>query len=181
MHDLNDFNSRTPHICKLAPASNQHIEDLYYSGGIGAILHELEGAGLLKTDVATATGETLAANLTPGSAWAPDYSLVDRNVVRSVADPYSTNGGLTILFGNLAPEGAVVKSAAVAPRMRQHRGPARCFDSEEEATEAIMAGKFQDGDVLVIRYEGPRGGPGMREMLSRPRCFRAWAWTTRGR
>ena len=166
LHDLNDFNSRTPHICKLSPASDQHIEDLYYSGGIGVILHELEGAGLLKTDVMTSTGQTLAANLTPGSGWAPDYRMVDRNVVRTTAEPYSSNGGLTILFGNLAPEGAVVKSAAVAPSMRQHRGPARCFDSEEAATAAIMAGQFENGDVLVIRYEGPRGGPGMREMLT---------------
>ncbi len=166
LHDLNDFNSRTPHLCKLAPASTQHIEDLYYSGGISAILHELQGAGLLKTDAVTATGGTLAANLAPGSPWAPDYCVVNRDVVHSVAAPYSANGGLTILFGNLAPEGAVVKSAAVAPRMQQHRGPARCFDSEEAATEAIMAGDFKEGDVLVIRYEGPRGGPGMREMLT---------------
>ncbi|NLD71439.1 MAG: dihydroxy-acid dehydratase, partial [Chloroflexi bacterium] len=101
-----------------------------------------------------------------GSRWAPDRSLLDRDVVRSPEDPYSQTGGLAILFGNLAPEGAVVKRAAVAPSMMQHRGPARVFDSEEEATRAIMAGEFSEGDVIVIRYEGPKGGPGMREMLT---------------
>jgi len=166
LHDLNDFSDHTPHICKLSPASNQHIEDLYYSGGIGAIMHELDVAGLLKHDAVTVTGMTVRENLTPGSRWAPDYDTVDRQVVRSIGDPYSSTGGLAILFGNLAPEGAVVKKAAVSPEMMQHRGPARVFDSEEEATRAIMASQFKEGDVLVIRYEGPRGGPGMREMLT---------------
>jgi len=166
LHDLNEFSDRTPHICKLSPASNQHIEDLYYSGGIGAIMHELDMAGLLKGDAMTVTGSVVRANLAQGSRWAPDYGTVDRHVVRSMSDPYSPTGGLAILFGNLAPEGAVVKKAAVAPSMMQHRGPARVFDSEEQATRAIMAGQFNTGDVLVIRYEGPRGGPGMREMLT---------------
>ena len=166
LRDLNSFGEKTPHICKLSPASSQHIEDLYYSGGIGAIMHELDLLGLLKTDVLTTTGSSVAENLEPGSRWAPDYAVVDRNVVRKGSDPYSPTGGLTILFGNLAPEGAVVKSAAVAPAMMQHSGPARVFDSEEEATAAIMAHGFELGDVIVIRYEGPRGGPGMREMLT---------------
>jgi len=163
---LNEYSERTPHLCKLSPASNQHIEDLYYSGGIGAIMHELDGIGLIQRNALTVTGTTVAENLTPGSPWAPDYAVVDRRVVRSAQDPYSRTGGLAILFGNLAPEGAVVKAAAVAPRMMTHTGPARVFDSEDEATEAIMAGKFREGDVLVIRYEGPKGGPGMREMLT---------------
>ncbi len=166
LHDLNTFSDNTPHLCKISPASDQHIEDLYYSGGIGAIMHELDELGLLKRDALTVTGLSVGENLKPGSKWAPDYSLVDRNVVRSKDNPYSTSGGLAILFGNLAPEGAVVKKAAVATSMMRHSGPARVFDSEDEATAAIMAGNFQDGDVLVIRYEGPRGGPGMREMLT---------------
>ncbi len=166
LDDLNAFSERTPHLCKLSPASDQHIEDLYYSGGLGAILCELQGIGLLKENARTVTGGTVAENLAAGSRWAPDRSLLDRDVVRSPEAPYSQTGGLAILFGNLAPEGAVVKRAAVAPSMMQHRGPARVFDSEEEATRAIMAGEFSEGDVIVIRYEGPKGGPGMREMLT---------------
>ena len=163
---LNAFSARTPHLCKLAPASEQHIEDLHYSGGIGAIMHELDQIGLIKGDARTVTGATVAENLSPGSNWAPDYAVVDRSVVRSTEDPYSVTGGLTILFGNLAPDGAVVKSGAVSAKMMQHTGPARVFESEDDATKAIMAGDFQEGDVLVIRYEGPKGGPGMREMLT---------------
>ncbi len=166
LSDLNTYSNTTPHLCKLSPASDQYLEDLYYSGGISAILHELQGIGLLKADAMTVTGDTLAQNLEPGSRWAPDYALVDRRVVRSPQDPYSKTGGLAILFGNLAPEGAVVKKAAVAPAMMQHTGPARVFDTEEEATQAIMDNKFKVGDVIVIRYEGPKGGPGMREMLT---------------
>jgi dihydroxy-acid dehydratase len=166
LRQINAFSEQTPHLCKLSPASGQYLEDLYYSGGIGAIMHELDELGLLKRDALTVTGATVGDNLAPGSAWAPDYQVVDRNVVRSGTDPYSPTGGLAILFGNLAPEGAVVKKAAVAPSMMRHSGPARVFDSEEEATAAIMAGDFQDGDVIVIRYEGPKGGPGMREMLT---------------
>ena len=166
LQDLNAFSERTPHLCKLSPASNQHIEDLYYSGGIGAIMHELDGLGLLKRGALTATGATVGETLEPGSRWASDYELVDRKVVKSGSAPYSPTGGLAILFGNLAPEGAVVKRAAVAPSMLRHSGPARVFDSEEQATRAIMAGDFKEGDVLVIRYEGPKGGPGMREMLT---------------
>lgn len=166
LHDLNAFSERTPHLCKLSPASNQHIEDLYYAGGISAILHELDCLNLLRRQAITVTSGTLAENLNPGGRWAPDYRMVNRAVVRPAEDPYSPTGGLALLFGNLAPEGAVVKSAAVAPAMMRHTGPARVFDSEEEATAAILAQKFQEGDVLVIRYEGPKGGPGMREMLT---------------
>ncbi|NLV73380.1 MAG: dihydroxy-acid dehydratase [Chloroflexi bacterium] len=164
--DLNTYSERTPHLVKLSPAGDQYLEDLYYSGGISAILHELLGAGLLDGTALSVTGQSVAENLDPDSRWAPDYNLVDRNVVRSVQDPYSKTGGLAILFGNLAPEGAVVKKAAVAPAMMQHIGPARVYDVEEEATRAIMAGEFKPGDVIVIRYEGPKGGPGMREMLT---------------
>ncbi|NLD42174.1 MAG: dihydroxy-acid dehydratase [Chloroflexi bacterium] len=163
---LNEYSERTPHLCKLSPAGEQHLEDLYHSGGIGAIMAELQGLGLLQGDALTVTGATVAQNLAPGSRWAPDYATVDRRVVRSPQDPYSATGGLAILFGNLAPQGAVVKRAAVAPAMMVHSGPARVYDSEEEATRAIMAREFADGDVLVIRYEGPKGGPGMREMLT---------------
>jgi len=164
--DLNHFSANTPHLCKLSPASEQHIEDLHYSGGIGAIMHELDDLGLLKRNCITVTGQTVGENLTPESRWAPDYATVSRNVVRSGDQPYSATGGLSILFGNLAPEGAVVKSAAVAPSMMQHTGPARVFDSEEAATRAIIDMSFDEGDVIVIRYEGPKGGPGMREMLT---------------
>jgi dihydroxy-acid dehydratase len=166
LQQVNEYSDYTPHLCKLSPAGNQYLEDLYYAGGIGAIMHELDGLGLLKGDSLTVTGATVAENLASGSRWAPDYRLVNRDVVRSGVDPYSATGGLAILFGNLAPEGAVVKRAAVAPSMMRHSGPARVYDSEEEATAAIMAGRFKDGDVIVIRYEGPRGGPGMREMLT---------------
>ncbi|MHB0857978.1 MAG: dihydroxy-acid dehydratase [Anaerolineae bacterium] len=166
LRDLNGYSERTPHLCKLSPAGAHYLEDLYYSGGIPAILNEVFGLGLLKVDALTVTGATMGENLTPGSPWAPDPRILDRTVLRSADNPHSATGGLAILFGNLAPEGAVVKKAAVAPAMMQHSGPARVFDSEEDATRAIMAGQFEDGDVLVIRYEGPKGGPGMREMLT---------------
>jgi len=164
--DLNAFSDRTPHLCKLSPAGEQYLVDLYYSGGIASIMHELQGIGLLKEGALTATSLTVGENLQPGSRWAPDYSLIDRHVIRPPDNPYSATGGLAILFGNLAPDGAAVKKAAVPASMMQHRGPARVFDSEEDATAAIMAAKFAPGDVIVIRYEGPKGGPGMREMLT---------------
>ena len=163
---LNEYAERTPHLVKLSPASDQHIEDLYYSGGIGAVLHELDELGLLQSEVLTVTGQTVGENLATGSRWAPDYASVNRDVLRSGQDPYSPTGGLTILFGNLVPEGAVVKSAAVDPKMLQHTGPARVFENEDAATKAILDQGFEAGDVLVIRYEGPKGGPGMREMLT---------------
>jgi len=156
---LNDFSARTPHLCKMSPAGKHHIEDLDRAGGIPAVMGELRAVGLLDDGTLTVTGHTLSENLA-------GVEVLDHRVIRPVDDPYSSTGGLAILFGNLAPEGAVVKRAAVAPEMLTHRGPARVFDSEEEATAAIMAGRFQKGDVIVIRYEGPRGGPGMREMLT---------------
>jgi len=166
LETLNTYSENTPHLCKLSPASNQHIEDLYYSGGIAAIMRELDKLDLLKTGNMTVTGATVAENLDASSRWAPDPRVVDRAVIRTGDDPYSATGGLSILFGSLAPQGAVVKAAAVAPAMMQHTGPAHCFESEDDATAAILAGEFEEGEVLVIRYEGPKGGPGMREMLT---------------
>ena len=154
---INEISDSVPHICKLSPAGDYHIEDLDLAGGIPAIMHEL--SGLLKLEASTILGEPLA-NI------ARKAKVKNRAVIRSLSRPYASTGGISILFGNLAPDGAVVKSAAVAPEMLVHRGPARVFNSEEEATAAIMKGKFKSGDVIVIRYEGPKGGPGMREMLA---------------
>ncbi len=158
--ELNEYSARTPHLCRMSPAAGgHHIEDLHRAGGIPAVMRRLLDAGLLAGAAPTVTGRTVAQNV----AKAP---VRDEAVIRTLDEAYSASGGLVILFGNLAPEGAVVKQAVVAPRMRQHTGPARVFDSEEAATEAIMAKEFAAGDVLVIRYEGPKGGPGMREMLT---------------
>jgi dihydroxy-acid dehydratase len=154
---INDIGERIPNICKLSPASSQHIEDLDIAGGIPAVMKEI--ASELKLDAVTVTGETLNDIISR-------TTISDRDVIRSVDNPYSATGGLTILFGNLAPEGAVVKSSAVDPDMLIHKGPARVFDDEELATQAIIKGDFKSGDVIVIRYEGPKGGPGMREMLT---------------
>jgi dihydroxy-acid dehydratase len=160
LSELNDFSARTPHLCKMSPAvGGHHIEELDAAGGIPAVMSELLAAGLLDGEALTVTGEGLAENLAAAH-------VCDRQVIRSLDDPYSVSGGLAILFGNLAPQGAVVKQAVVAPQMLTHRGPARVFETEEDATKAIMEGRFEAGDVLVIRYEGPRGGPGMREMLT---------------
>jgi len=160
--DLNLFNkisAETPNLCKISPAGTSHMEDLHRAGGIPAVMGELNKKGLLKLDQLTVTGKPLKDII--GSA----HSL-DNNIIRPVEAPYSPDGGLAILFGNLAPDGAVVKKSAVAPSMLKHSGPARIFNSEEDAMEAIMAGNIQSGDVIVVRYEGPKGGPGMREMLS---------------
>jgi dihydroxy-acid dehydratase len=157
---LNEHSARTPHLCRMSPAVGGHyIEDLDRAGGIPAVMRRLLDADLLDGSVQTVTGQTVANNL-------GGVRVCDENVIRPLTTPYATSGGLAILFGNLAPEGAVIKQAVVAPEMRQHTGPARVFASEEAATAAIMAGQFEEGDVLVIRYEGPRGGPGMREMLT---------------
>lgn len=156
---LNDFSARTPHLCKISPAGHYHLEDLDRAGGIPAVMAQLASVGLLHEGALTVTGQSVGQNLT-------GVEVLDRDVIRSPENPYSTTGGLAILFGNLAPDGAVVKRAAVAPQMLTHRGPARVFESEEEATRAIMEGNFKPGDVIVIRYEGPKGGPGMREMLT---------------
>jgi dihydroxy-acid dehydratase len=160
LQELNEFSSHTPHLCRMSPAAGgHHIEDLDRAGGIPAVMQRLLDGGLLDGDVATVTGCSLVDNLKAGR-------VRDEKVIRPLDSPYSASGGLAILFGSLAPGGAVVKQAVVAPGMRQHTGPARVFDSEEAATAAILAGQFEEGDVLVVRYEGPKGGPGMREMLT---------------
>ena len=154
---VNEISARTPQLCRLSPAGSYHVEDLHRAGGIAAVMKEIES--VLHTEVPTVTGGTVGENIAAAE-------VRDRAVVSPFAEPQSPRGGLTVLFGSLAPEGAVVKSAAVAPEMMSHRGPARCFDSEDECVEAIMNQDFKEGDVLVLRYEGPRGGPGMPEMLS---------------
>ncbi len=149
----------TPHLTKLSPAGSHHIQDLYEAGGVSAVLAELAKKGILVTDVRTVTGKTMGENL-------KGQEIIDKEVIRPLENPYSPSGGLAILKGNIAPGGAVVKKAAVAPEMLKHQGPARVFTSEEEAVDALMAGKINKGDVILIRYEGPKGGPGMREMLT---------------
>ncbi len=155
----NEISEHTPNLCHLAPAGPTYMEDLNEAGGVYAVLKELEELGVLDTSVMTCTGKTLKENIA---------SAVNRNteVIRTVDNPYSKTGGIAVLKGNLAPDGCVVKRSAVAPEMLVHEGPARVFESEEEAIAAIYAGKIVKGDVVVIRYEGPAGGPGMREMLS---------------
>ncbi|MCL5780718.1 MAG: dihydroxy-acid dehydratase [Firmicutes bacterium] len=156
---INEISEKTPHLCKLSPAGQQHIQDLYAAGGIQAVMKELSVNGLINPNIKTVSGLTVGQLL-------EQAKIKDRNVIRSVKEPYSATGGLAILRGNLAPDGAVVKRAAVAPEMLKHTGPARVFDGEEAAIAAIMAGQIKPGDVVVIRYEGPKGGPGMREMLA---------------
>ena len=156
---INEVSSRVPNLCHLAPASQTHIVDLYAAGGIGAVMNELSKKDLLHLDCITATGKTQRENIA-------GKKVLDYNIVRPIDNPYMTTGGIQILRGNLAVDGAVVKKSAVAPEMLVHEGPAKVFDSEEEAIAAIMGKKIVAGDVVVIRYEGPKGGPGMREMLS---------------
>ena len=155
----NDISANTPNLCHLAPAGDSYMEDLEQAGGVYAVMAELTKKGLLNTDVMTVTGKTLGENL---------VGVVNRdpNTIRPIDNPYSADGGIAVLKGNLAPEGCVVKRSAVAPEMMTHQGPARVFNCEDEAIEAIYAGKIVPGDVVVIRYEGPKGGPGMREMLN---------------
>jgi len=154
---LNQISERTPHLSKLRPAGDYHVEDLDQAGGISAVMKELKG--VLNLEARTVLGKSVAEIIASCRSG-------DGRVIHSVANAYSATGGICALFGNLAPEGAVVKRAAVVPEMMVHQGPARVFDSEEEATAAIMRGNIKSGDVVVIRYEGPRGGPGMREMLT---------------
>ena len=156
---INEVSSRVPNLCHLAPASQTHIVDLYAAGGIGAVMNELSKKDLLHLDCITATGKTQRENIA-------GKKVLDYEIVRPIDNPYMTTGGIQILRGNLAVDGAVVKKSAVAPEMLVHEGPAKVFDSEEEAIAAIMGKKIVAGDVVVIRYEGPKGGPGMREMLS---------------
>ena len=155
----NAISARTPNLCHLAPAGETYMEDLEAAGGVYAVMAELDKKGLLDTSVMTVTGKTMSENLT-------GVANRDPETIRPIDNPYSPDGGIAVLKGNLAPEGCVVKRSAVAPEMMTHTGPARVFDGEEEAIAAIYAGKIVAGDVVVIRYEGPKGGPGMREMLN---------------
>ena len=156
---INEVSDRTPNLCHLAPAGHNYIEDLYKAGGIPAVMKELDKGGFINTSLLTATGKTIAENI-------KDAVNKNNNVLRNIENPYSKTGGIAILWGNIAKDGCVVKRSAVADEMLVHKGPARVFDSEEEAIAAIYAGKINKGDVVVIRYEGPKGGPGMREMLN---------------
>ena len=159
MEIFNEFSSKVPNLCHLAPAGGTHMHDLNNAGGLMAVFSELDKKGLIDKSLITATGKTVGENM--GNARVKDYS-----VIRPIDEPYSETGGIAVMWGNIAQEGCVVKRSAVAPEMLAHSGPARVFDSEDEAIEAIYAGKIVDGDVVVIRYEGPKGGPGMREMLN---------------
>ena len=155
----NEISARTPNLCHLAPAGPTYMEDLNEAGGVHAVMNELKKKGLLNTDCMTVTGKTVGENIA---------GCVNKNpeVIRPIDNPYSETGGLAVLQGNLAPDGSVVKRSAVVDEMLVHEGPARVFDCEEDASEAILSGKIKEGDVVVIRYEGPKGGPGMREMLN---------------
>lgn len=159
--DLDVFNrvsEKVPHLCSLSPAGKHHIEDLDRAGGVGAVMKELCRKRLIHTDCLTVTGQSVKENIAHSR-------ITGKGVIRPLERPYHQQGGLAVLFGNLAPSGCVVKQSAVVRKMLRHEGPARVFDSEEKATSAIMGGKIRKGDVVVIRYEGPKGGPGMREML----------------
>ena len=156
---INEVSEVTPNLCRLAPASDTHIEELYWAGGIQAVMKELSKKDLLDLDSVTATSKTHKENL-------EGVEVLDYNIIKSIEEPFSSTGGIRVLKGNLATDGAVVKKSAVLEEMLVHKGPARVFDSEEDAIEAILSKKIIKGDVVVIRYEGPKGGPGMREMLS---------------
>ena len=155
----NEISAKTPNLCHLAPAGRTYMEDLNEAGGIYAVMNEINKLGLLKTDLITCTGKTVAENIAGVQNKNPD-------VIRPVEMPYSPTGGIAVLRGNLAPDSGVVKRSAVAPEMLKHSGPAKVFDCEEDAMQAINDGFIEEGDVVVIRYEGPKGGPGMREMLN---------------
>ena len=159
LHLINEISEKTPNLCHLAPAGHSFMNDLDEAGGVQAVLAELNKKGLIHTDLMTVTGKTVAENIA---------NARNRNpaVLRPIEDPYSPNGGIAILFGNLAPRGTVVKRSACAPELMNHTGPARVFNSEEECFQAVQERKINKGDVVVVRYEGPKGGPGMREMLS---------------
>ena len=156
---INEVSQKTPNLCRLAPAGKHHVQDLHQAGGIPAVMGELRHMGLLNGSCITVTGKTVAENL-------QNVKVLDAQVIRPWESPYAPAGGLAVLFGNLSSGGAVVKQSAVAPEMLRHSGPARVFDGEEAAVAAIYSGKIKENDVVVIRYEGPAGGPGMREMLS---------------
>ncbi len=156
---INEISAKTPHICHLRPSGPYHVQDLDEAGGIPAIMKVLAGADLLNLDNMTVTGKNLGENIA-------DAQVLREDVIRPLDNSYHSEGGLAVLRGNIAPDGAVVKQSAVAPEMLRHTGPARVFDSEEEAVKAIFGNTIKKGDVIVIRYEGPKGGPGMREMLT---------------
>jgi len=156
---FNEISQRTPHLCSLRPAGPHFLEDLNAAGGVQAVMKELSGMGLIHLQAQTVTGKSVGDNL-------QSAAVQDREVIRSTANPYHEQGGIAILRGNLAPDGAVVKQSAVAPEMLKRKGLARVFESEGDAAEAILGGKIKPGDVVVIRYEGPKGGPGMQEMLT---------------
>ncbi len=155
----NEISEKTPNLCHLAPAGPTYMEDLNEAGGVYAVMNELSELGLLNLDCMTVTGKTVGENI-------KGVENKDPEVIRPLDNPYSKTGGLAVLKGNLAPDGGVVKRSAVAEEMMVHEGPARVFDCEEDAIAAIKGGKIVAGDVVVIRYEGPKGGPGMREMLN---------------
>jgi len=159
LNTINEVSERTPNLCKLAPAGGHHVEDLNFAGGIYAVMNELSKANLLNLDTLTVTGKTVGENIAK-------RPVLNHEVIRPIDNPYSKTGGLAVLFGNLAPNGAVVKRSAVRREMLSFTGTARVFDSEEEGVKAIFGGQIKAGDVVVIRYEGPAGGPGMREMLT---------------
>lgn len=156
---INEISNKTPNLCRLSPAGKYHMEDLHRAGGVNGVLKRLQEAGLLELDVKTVEGKDLKEKL-------KNTIVRDRDVIRSKDTAHSQTGGIKILFGNLSPDGAVVKKAAVLESMMKSKGPARVFNSEEECSKAILSGKINKGDILVIRYEGPKGGPGMQEMLS---------------
>ena len=158
LDSFNRISEKIPHLCNMSPAGRHHIEDLDRAGGVSAVMKELSRKGLINTECLTVTGRSLKENI-------EDSRIRDKTVIRPLERPYHKQGGLAVLFGNLAASGCVVKQSAVVRRMLRHEGPARVFDSEEEAASAIMAGRIKKGDVVIIRYEGPKGGPGMREML----------------
>ena len=160
--DLNTFNQIsevTPNLCHLAPAGGTHMHDLDNAGGVPAVMAQLASKGLIDTSLLTVTGKTVGENI-------KDRVIRDEGAIRPIEDPYSTTGGIAILWGNIAADGCVVKRSAVAEEMLVHSGPARVFDCEDDAIAAIYDGQIHDGEVVVIRYEGPKGGPGMREMLN---------------
>lgn len=159
LKDINKISDMVPHIVKINPAGCHFIEDLYYAGGLSAVLKRLDEMNLIDTSVIIATGKVLAENI-------KDTKILDDNVIRTPKNAYSQTGGLAVLWGNICPEGAVVKKGAVLPEMLVHEGPAKCYDSEEDCIEGLMKGEVVPGDIIVVRYEGPKGGPGMREMLS---------------
>jgi dihydroxy-acid dehydratase len=156
---INGISERTPHVCSLSPGGSHHIQDLNRAGGIPAVMRQLADVGLIDGNCLTVTGNSVADNLS-------GVATLDPEVIRPMDRPYHKQGGLAVLYGNLAPDGCVVKQSAVLDAMMRHEGPARVFDAEEAATAAIMEGRINKGDVIVIRYEGPMGGPGMREMLT---------------